>query len=121
MKGLKWSISRIATANPLAPLEQRAPESILEQLTARTDSAAESLERREELALLKKALRRIDARSRLLLSLLFDCEDGKPSYRVISEKMGIPVGSIGPTRARCLQKLRSEYDLVAAVYLRAAA
>jgi DNA-directed RNA polymerase specialized sigma24 family protein len=30
-----------------------------------------------------------------------------PSYDGISEQMGIPVASIGPTRARCLDKLRT--------------
>jgi hypothetical protein len=29
------------------------------------------------------------------------------SYTEISAKLGIPVGSIGPQRARCLERLRS--------------
>ena len=41
---------------------------------------------------------------RLLQSLFFD--DPSPDYTEISEREGIPVGSIGPTRARCLEKLR---------------
>jgi DNA-directed RNA polymerase specialized sigma24 family protein len=31
----------------------------------------------------------------------------EPSYEEISERLGIPKGSIGPTRNRCLQQLRS--------------
>ena len=38
--------------------------------------------------------------------MLFSDDDPKPSYDEIAERLGIPVGSIGPTRARCLEKLR---------------
>jgi RNA polymerase sigma factor (sigma-70 family) len=38
-----------------------------------------------------------------LLSLLL--ADPAPSYAEISEQLGIPQGSIGPTRGRCLKKL----------------
>ena len=31
----------------------------------------------------------------------------RPDYAAIAESLGMPVGSIGPTRGRCLQKLRS--------------
>jgi len=30
----------------------------------------------------------------------------KPDYAAISEALGMPLGSIGPTRGRCLAKLR---------------
>ena len=29
-----------------------------------------------------------------------------PSYEVVAEALGMPIGSIGPTRARCLERLR---------------
>jgi RNA polymerase sigma factor (sigma-70 family) len=38
----------------------------------------------------------------LLLSL---AADPPATYQQLSEEMGMPVGSIGPTRSRCLQKL----------------
>ena len=31
-----------------------------------------------------------------------------PSYAEIAAGLGLPVGSIGPTRARCLQALREQ-------------
>jgi RNA polymerase sigma factor (sigma-70 family) len=31
----------------------------------------------------------------------------RPDYAAIAESLGMPVGSIGPTRGRCLQKLRT--------------
>ena len=43
------------------------------------------------------------AEQQLMLMLL---TDPAPSYRQISRQLGIPIGSIGPTRARCLHKLR---------------
>jgi RNA polymerase sigma factor (sigma-70 family) len=39
-----------------------------------------------------------------LLSLLMS--DPPPGYAEISARLGMPVGSIGPTRARCLDRLR---------------
>jgi len=30
----------------------------------------------------------------------------KPDYAALAEALGMPVGSIGPTRGRCLAKLR---------------
>ncbi len=41
---------------------------------------------------------------KLLKALYLD--EGEPSYADISQKLDMPVGSIGPTRARCLQRLR---------------
>lgn len=34
-------------------------------------------------------------------------EAGRPNYEAISEALGMPHGSIGPTRGRCLAKLRA--------------
>jgi DNA-directed RNA polymerase specialized sigma24 family protein len=36
-----------------------------------------------------------------------------PSYEEISAALGMPIGAIGPTRARCLDKLRRTPELVA--------
>jgi hypothetical protein len=46
-----------------------------------------------------------------LLSMLIS--DEPPAYAQISEKLGIRVGSIGPTRSRCLDKLRRSPHLAA--------
>ena len=50
-------------------------------------------------------LTRLGERCRRLLLLLF-YTDPAPSYPEISRELGIPVGSIGPTRARCFEKLK---------------
>lgn len=51
-------------------------------------------------------LARLQARCRLLLTLLF-LDEREPNYDDISLQLGIPKGSIGPTRNRCLQQLRA--------------
>jgi RNA polymerase sigma factor (sigma-70 family) len=43
--------------------------------------------------------------------LLLLAADPPLSYRDISEVLGIPIGSIGPTRARCLRRLRASAAL----------
>ncbi len=45
----------------------------------------------------------LSERCRMLLALVV--VDG-PSYAAVAAELGIPVGSIGPTRARCLERLR---------------
>lgn len=62
----------------------------------------------EELQLRHRARRALDALAepcQSLLRLLY-CDEQEPSYARISESLGMPEGSIGPTRARCLAKLR---------------
>ncbi len=34
-----------------------------------------------------------------------------PSYEEISAALDMPIGSIGPTRGRCLERLRREAEL----------
>ncbi len=58
-----------------------------------------------EQALLRDALGRLGQRCRKLLWLLY-YEGEELSYEEIGRRMGMPVGSIGPTRGRCLHKLR---------------
>jgi DNA-directed RNA polymerase specialized sigma24 family protein len=48
-----------------------------------------------------------------LIALL--TEDPPLSYAEISARLGIPVGSIGPTRRRCLDKLRRDPAIAALI------
>ena len=41
-----------------------------------------------------------------LLDLVFRDEDERLPYDEVARLLGVPTGSIGPTRARCLDKLR---------------
>ncbi len=53
---------------------------------------------------LARALSTIGERCRALLRMLSAPEP--PSYEEIGAALGMPIGAIGPTRARCLDKLR---------------
>jgi RNA polymerase sigma factor (sigma-70 family) len=53
-----------------------------------------------------RAFSRLRARDQTLLRLLVS--DPAPSYEEIAAAVGIPIGSIGPTRARALERLRRE-------------
>ncbi len=59
----------------------------------------------------RQALRQLDDRCRLLLTALF-LDPTDPSYTVIAAELGMPTGSIGPTRARCFKKLEAELRAV---------
>ena len=58
----------------------------------------------EEEHRIRTALSSLDERCRTLLELLFYAAE-PPSYADIASSLGVPEGSIGPTRARCLAKL----------------
>ncbi|MGW0196575.1 RNA polymerase sigma factor [Nonomuraea sp. NPDC003201] len=76
-------------------------------------SAVAALELAERNAALLAGFRGLDSRCRQLLSLLV--QDPPMPYSEISEKLDMPVGAIGPTRARCLAKLRRCPEIVALV------
>jgi len=60
-------------------------------------------------AALRAALAELPDRCRELLTMLIS--DPPPAYAQISATLGIAVGSIGPTRARCLGRLRQSPHL----------
>ena len=65
----------------------------------------EALERLEDQHLIRTAMTSMDERCRCLLTLLYSRSD-PPSYAEIAAVLDMPEGSLGPTRARCLEKLR---------------
>jgi len=61
--------------------------------------------RRAQIAALREAVREhLSAREQQLMTLLSDTQEH--SYTDIARALDVPIGSIGPTRARCLAKLR---------------
>jgi DNA-directed RNA polymerase specialized sigma24 family protein len=52
----------------------------------------------------REALARLPMRWQRLLEMLM--ADPPVPYADISDELGLPVGSIGPTRGRCLDRLR---------------
>lgn len=64
----------------------------------------DQLDRLEQQHIVRSALDRLGGPCEKLLTALF-LNPGNPSYDAIAESLGMKVGSIGPTRARCFRKL----------------
>lgn len=64
--------------------------------------------RTAEAAAVRRAFRRLPVNCQHLLHLLL--VDPPPTYAEIGGALGMPIGSIGPTRARCLNSLRRLLD-----------
>lgn len=69
--------------------------------------------REERDASLWQAFRSLGAPCQALLRVLMS--DPPPSYADVSAALGMPVGSIGPCRARCLERLRVSAEQTEAV------
>jgi RNA polymerase sigma factor (sigma-70 family) len=68
--------------------------------------AEEQLEELQGLDRLRQAVDRLDPRTRRFVEVVF-LRDPPAAYAEIAQELGIAEGSIGPTRARCLAKLRA--------------
>lgn len=79
-------LERLPSADPL-------PEALLSEL--------------QQHDLLRQAVDRLDPRTRQFIELAFLQDEPLP-YTELAARLGIPVGSIGPTRARALAKLRAQ-------------
>ncbi len=64
----------------------------------------EGLLAEERAQAVRDAMAMLPTRSQQLLQLLM--ADPPVSYTEISDQLGLPIGSIGPTRGRCLERLR---------------
>jgi RNA polymerase sigma factor (sigma-70 family) len=71
---------------------------------AQAEIAERELLQAERDAALRAALTCLPPGCQRLIAILI--EDPPVPYATISGKLGIPIGSIGPNRARCLEKLR---------------
>lgn len=81
-----------------------------EEIVAGEESDAEhEALRADDARQVQGALGRLASRCRDLLRALY-AEDEVP-YAEIAARLGIPVGTVGPTRARCLEKLRRTMEL----------
>ena len=54
--------------------------------------------------LMNEALQELNGRCEVLLRAIY-FEPGEPDYRTLADRFGVSPNSIGPTRARCFEKL----------------
>ena len=94
-----WRVSR---------QQRRADPSEPEQLDLRLpvrESAEDTAGRGRAAAELWRAVTALTERCRRLLRVV--AFEDRPDYASLAGELGMPIGSIGPTRQRCLAKLRS--------------
>jgi RNA polymerase sigma factor (sigma-70 family) len=108
----KWLITtasnesrRLARTRQRTLLINMLDEPVQERETEQPGAPDTDLLRRELAQTLQQGLAELPTAQQLLLTLL--ASDRQPSYREISRILTIPVGSIGPTRARSLARLRA--------------
>jgi RNA polymerase sigma factor (sigma-70 family) len=90
VKALAVEDTQLASA---LPNSEAAEASALEQLAS---------------SVLWKHVQTLDGRCQRLLRIV--AFDDRPDYAGLAQDMGMPIGSIGPTRRRCLDKLRSSLE-----------
>lgn len=89
---------------PFDPYDDSLGSHVDASMLVDTATPDENLLRAERYQALREGFAQLSPRCQELLSLLVG--DPPASYRQIGERMDMPIGSIGPTQARCLQKLR---------------
>ena len=113
---VRWLAStteRIARTTALrrrreAAREQR-DDGTIDGLRDERGTVGSDLERAEREHQVRLALGAVSARCKRLLEALY-YEDPTPSYGELSQRFGVPMGSLGPTRARCIERLRDLFE-----------
>jgi RNA polymerase sigma factor (sigma-70 family) len=107
--GWLTTVARRHTWRAMTRLGRELPgekEDIAESDTLLGRQTSDPIDRWEMLQTVHDALNRLSKRCRrLLLALYFDPTE--PPYAEVARRLNMPVGSIGPTRARCLTKLKA--------------
>jgi RNA polymerase sigma factor (sigma-70 family) len=80
-------------------------EGSFERRAAVADDLDHAAVRNDDSALVRRAVDRLGDRCRELLRLLYSSDE--LSYTEIAGALQMPIGSIGPTRSRCLDRLRT--------------
>ena len=96
-------------AYKLATKHDAPIEGALDELVDPEALPEDELESLQELQTLREHIAAMGGTCARLLPLLFLDED-EPDYKSIAERAGIAVGSIGPLRARCLDRLRRRLE-----------
>ncbi|GAB3826099.1 RNA polymerase sigma factor [Kribbella italica] len=96
--------------------EPADPVELLTELPYDEVPLDEELLLHERRTAVRTAFGQLSPRCRLLLSMLV--QDPPAVYREISDKLHMRVGSIGPNRARCLDRLRQTPALAALIEFR---
>ena len=115
VRWLSSTYERIARTTALKRRREAAREDHAEETFANLADQGEAvgadLEKVERQHQVRMALGAVPERCKRLLEALY-YEDPTPSYTELSQRLGVPVGSLGPTRARCMERLRGHFEEV---------
>jgi RNA polymerase sigma factor (sigma-70 family) len=102
-------IAQVARQEGLRLL-RRKPTTGLEDAEALADARLPEMNllAAEQTHLVRLALEHLPEKCQKLLGLLY-AEEAAP-YADVSQQLGIPLGSIGPQRARCLERLKKKWE-----------
>lgn len=100
----KWLITLAQRVTWRHVREQTRSANIEQGLPRHEQAPDEEVMQLERQHVVRTALRRLGGRCEELLTALY-LGNERPDYAQISQRLNMPVGGIGPTRARCLQKL----------------
>jgi RNA polymerase sigma factor (sigma-70 family) len=98
-----WRLCELQRRAPTQKLE--AEEELYESLPAPDLLPEEEVLKLEQEQLVRRAMEELGERCRTLLGMLYQTEPPL-AYEEIARRLNVSVGAIGPTRARCLEKLR---------------
>lgn len=105
-ENIRGWLAIVARNQTRAELRRRKPTADLDSLFSLPDPSTpepgSGLGRRESIDAVRRGMHMISDKCRELLTLLFGAE---MSYDEISATIDMPIGSIGPTRQRCLDAL----------------
>src|SRR5689334_6138406 len=109
---VRWLAStteRIARATALRRRREQARTTSaaaeIEGLPSGEPAVGEEVEVLEARALVRLAHEVLPEGCRRLIAALY-YEDPPPDYAALARRLGMPIGSLGPTRARCIERLR---------------
>jgi RNA polymerase sigma factor (sigma-70 family) len=115
-RGLAGWIVTTASRECLAVIRRQRRElgalAVHGSLSADVEPADPQLPPEEELLALERqqvvrtAVSQLPGNCRRLIEELFSDTAERPTYQQLAGGMGVPMNSLGPTRARCLQRLR---------------
>ncbi len=98
-------LARRRRENQVSVYDEEQEREILDRLASAEPLADQQRIKYENEQIVREGVARLPARCRELIELLFYSKD-EPSYAEIARRMNIPLNSLGPIRARCLQKLK---------------
>ncbi|WP_232666757.1 RNA polymerase sigma factor [Pseudonocardia sp. TRM90224] len=89
--------------------KDKSCEALIDDIASDAPDPEAVLLRNEVRGILDAAVNRLSGRERALIHTLFYSPD--PRYEEMSRSMGLPIGSIGPTRQRALRRMRNDREL----------